>query len=76
MHDIPQHPHRIIVAHVLKVHVVHLAGGAVGQRWGRGAEGPGLGQRVAPPQLTCKSMSPGSMRPSAATAPPFMMEPI
>lgn len=48
----------------------------MGQRWGRGAEGPGLGQRVAPPQLTCKSMSPGSMRPSAATAPPFMMEPM
>lgn len=25
---------------------------------------------------TCKSMSPGSMRPSAATAPPFMIEPM
>ena len=32
VHDVPQHPHRIIVAHVLKVHVVHLAGGTVGQR--------------------------------------------
>lgn len=29
-----------------------------------------------PAQHTCKSMSPGSMRPSAATAPPFMMEPM
>lgn len=31
----------------------------------------------APPTPhTCSSMSPGSMRPSAATAPPFMMEPM
>lgn len=34
---------------------------------------------IPPPRVgngTCNSMSPGSMRPSAATAPPFMMEPM
>ena len=34
---------------------------------------------IPPPTVgngTCNSISPGSMRPSAATAPPFMIEPM
>lgn len=28
-HDLPEHPHGIIVAHVLKVHIIHLGGARV-----------------------------------------------
>ena len=77
VHNVPQHPHGVIIAHVLKVHVIHLEATASGSetRWER-LRAPVQGSSVALPQHTCKSMSPGSMRPSAATAPPFMMEPM
>lgn len=45
------------------------------QRGGVGLPTPRPPTRSPQPR-TCSSMSPGSMRPSAATAPPFMMEPI
>lgn len=73
MHNVSQHSYRIIVAHVLEVHVIHLEGRGSGSEtgWERPRPLP-----ECPAQHTCKSMSPGSMRPSAATAPPFMMEPM
>ncbi len=77
MHDLPQHSYGIVVAHVLKVDVIHL--------WGNKTEiWPDttsvcvrfLSWTHLHPVLTCSSMSPGSIRPSAATAPPFIMEPM
>jgi hypothetical protein len=72
-HDLPQHPHSIIVAHVLKVDIIHLEG--LGESRVSSGVGVYLGPQD-PKDRTCSSMSPGSMRPSAATAPPFMMEPM
>lgn len=66
--DVSQDSNGVVVAHVLKVDVVHLRTDGLRQ--------PLWVQVCHRGDGTCSSMSPGSMRPSAATAPPFMMEPM
>lgn len=72
-YDLPKYPHSVIVAHVLKVDIIYLRG-----LWGQGLVVGGGASCPHSPHMapTCSSMSPGSMRPSAATAPPFMMDPM
>lgn len=64
-HDLPQHPHSIVVAHVLEVHVVHLwgegfslAGGVLGSRPPRGSPCPHLQQHVPWLDAAVRSHSP------------------
>lgn len=77
VHDVSENAHRIVVAHVLEVNVVHLRKQPhhhitlLVKR-----KGVTFAHTYWVKSLTCSSMSPGSMRPSAATAPPFIMEPM
>ena len=62
LHNLPQSPHCIIVGHVLKTDVIHLIHEVLRPVWPRWH----LHSCNTP---TCNNMSPGSIRPSAATAP-------
>lgn len=90
VYNLPKYSDCVIVTHVLKVDLIYLRKRARSEKTGSAQEKDGeLGLRVflqtsgtslsPPPRVvddTCNSISPGSMRPSAATAPPFMMEPM
>lgn len=79
VHDLPKHSDCVIVTHVLEVDLIYLRKRARSEKTGSAQETDrGAGVEGFPRVVddTCNSISPGSMRPSAATAPPFMMEPM
>lgn len=77
VHDISEYSHSIVIAHVLKVNVVHLRKKIYISITDRLLVGKfKISHNYSSESLTCNSMSPGSMRPSAATAPPFIIEPM
>lgn len=76
VHDVSKNSHCIVIAHVLKVNVIHLRKKYMNTTHLLYIARIKISHNYSSKSHTCNSMSPGSMRPSAATAPPFIMEPM